>query len=158
MSDHIEESKQNPLSNPSRTFHYPWAAAPDIIRSNQKDAYFQSILLTQLSTVIRSFYGARIEHQYVNEASVATELLYLALTTLIGNRTLGEEYTDIVQVDAVPPHRLPSLARRAAYIVCSVLLPYALSRFLPALRRRLRSKLEAKTRHSPSSPSHRLRG
>ena len=148
MSDHITEQKQNPISNPGRTFHYPWAAAPDIIRSNQKDAYFQSILLQQLSTVIRSLYGARTEHKWVNEASVFTELLYLSLTTLIGNRTLGEEYTDIVQVEDITPHRLPSLTRRTSYIVFSVLLPYALGRFLPAFRRKFRSKLEATIRHS----------
>ena len=39
-------------------------------------------------------------------------------------------------------HGLPSIFRRSGYILSSVLLPYALSRFLPAFRRRLRAKLE----------------
>ncbi|CAK4029377.1 Peroxisome biogenesis factor 10 [Lecanosticta acicola] len=145
MSDHIRDSGKPLTENSSRSFNYPWAAAPDIIRANQKDAYFQGVLLTQLSSVIRSLYGTRSEHKWASEASVFTELLYLCLTTFLGNRTLGEEYCDIVQVED-DTNRLPSIARRSAYILSSVLLPYALTRFLPALRKRLRAKLEVKLR------------
>ncbi|EGP85730.1 unnamed protein product [Zymoseptoria tritici ST99CH_3D7] len=158
MSDHISDRGRSPptSSDPTQNFNYPYAAAPDIIRSNQKDAYFQSVLLTQLSSVIRSLYGTRAEHKWTNEASVFTELLYLSLTTLIGNRTLGEEYCDLVQI-SVPEHSLPSLLRRSGYIISSVLLPYLLAHFLPALRRRLRAKLEVKLRKAHhrrvSSPS-----
>ncbi|KAI5358503.1 Putative Zinc finger, RING-type [Septoria linicola] len=141
MSDHVRDSSTALSEDPTRNFNYPWAAAPDIIRSNQKDAYFQSVLLTQLSAVIRSLYGTRSEHKWSNEASVFTELLYLGLTTFIGNRTLGEEYCDIVQVED-DTNRLPSVARRGGYILSSVLLPYILTRFLPAFRKRLRAKLE----------------
>ncbi|CBX90143.1 hypothetical protein IAQ61_001603 [Plenodomus lingam] len=124
---------------------YPFAASPDIIRSHQKDAYFSGVLLDQLSTLIRKLYGARIAHTYLSETRVSAELLYLGLTTLIGNRTLGEEYTDIVQVEA-DTGRLPALGRRAGYIIFCVLGPYVLNRLLPALRRRVRAKLEAKLR------------
>ncbi|EME39613.1 hypothetical protein DOTSEDRAFT_66560 [Dothistroma septosporum NZE10] len=143
MSDHISNRGRSPTTtgDRSQSFDYPWAAAPDIIRSNQKDAYFQTILLTQLSSVIRSLYGTRSEHKWSNEASVFTELLYLGLTTFLGNRTLGEEYTDIIQIED-DTHRLPSLFRRSGYILSSVLLPYVLNRFLPLFRKRLRSKLE----------------
>ncbi|KAF2212662.1 hypothetical protein CERZMDRAFT_40993 [Cercospora zeae-maydis SCOH1-5] len=141
MSDHVRDSSKPGSEDPTRDFNYPWAAAPDIIRSNQKDAYFQSVLLTQLSAVIRSLYGTRSEHKWSNEASVFTELLYLGLTTFIGNRTLGEEYCDIVQVED-DSHRLPSVTRRGGYILSSVLLPYILTRFLPSFRKRLRAKLE----------------
>ncbi|KAH9860324.1 hypothetical protein J1614_011654 [Plenodomus biglobosus] len=124
---------------------YPFAASPDIIRSHQKDAYFSGVLLDQLSTLIRKLYGARLAHTYLSETRVSAELLYLGLTTLIGNRTLGEEYTDIVQVEA-ETGRLPALERRAGYILFCVLGPYVLNRLLPALRRRVRAKLEAKLR------------
>jgi len=143
MSDHIHDGDRN--TEVAKTFTYPWAAAPDIIRSNQKDAYFQSVLLAQLSGVIRSLYGARAAHNWTNEARSFTELLYLGLTTFVGSRTLGEEYCDILQVEE-DTHRLPSLARRSGYILSSVLLPYFLSRFLPNFRRRLRAKLEASMR------------
>jgi peroxin-10 len=126
-------------------YTHPFAASPDIIRSHQKDAYFQGILLQHLSTILRNLYGARTAHAYTTEARTFAELLYLGLTTGLGNRTLGEEYTDIVQVEDAT-RRLPSLARRAGYIVSTVLVPYGLGRILPAFRARIRAKLEASLR------------
>jgi peroxin-10 len=156
MSDYVRDTGNLGLGGTEQDFAYPWAAAPDIIRSHQKDAYFQNVLLTRLENVIRSLYGARAAHSWTAEARTFTELLYHCLTTFVGNRTLGEEYTDIVQVED-NTHRLPSIARRSGYILASVLLPYALSRFLPALRRRLRAKLEASLkkqhRRRASSPT-----
>ena len=121
---------------------YPYASAPDIIRSNQKDVYFQGILLEQLSSIIRKLYGARFIHTYTSEARTFAELLYFGCTTFIGNRTLGEEYCDVLQVEG-ETLRLPSLFRRLGYIISSVLLPYGLTKFLPAFRNRLRLKLES---------------
>lgn len=148
MSDFVQDSNlPSQLERESGSFSYPYASAPDIIRSNQKDTYFQSILLSQLSTIIRSLYGARTAHNYTTETKTFTELLYLGLTTFVGNRTLGEEYCDIVQVED-GSHRLPSITGRSGYILSSVLLPYALTRMLPAFRRRLRAKLESSLRRS----------
>jgi peroxin-10 len=132
------------MASPTR-YAYPFAASPDIIRSHQKDAYFSGVLLDQLSTLLRKLYGARIAHTYASETRVLGELLYLGLTTLIGNRTLGEEYTDIVQVES-ESGRLPALGRRAGYILSCILGPYLLGRALPAFRRRVRAKLEANLR------------
>ena len=100
---------------PSPPFAYPFAASPDIIRSHQKDAYFSGVLLEQLSSLLRKLYGARFAHTYVSETRVLGELLYLGLTTLIGNRTLGEEYTDIVQVES-ETGRLPALGDRKSVV------------------------------------------
>ncbi|KAF2480968.1 Pex12 amino terminal region-domain-containing protein [Neohortaea acidophila] len=156
MSDYVRESGSIEAGREQPDFSYPWAAAPDIIRSHQKDAYFQSVLLGRLEAVIRSLYGSRTAHNWTAEARTFTELLYLSLTTFVGNRTLGEEYTDVVQVEH-DTHRLPSLFRRSGYILSSVILPYALTRFLPAFRRRLRAKLESTLRKEHtrrrSSPS-----
>jgi len=132
------------MATPPR-YAYPFAASPDIIRSHQKDAYFSGVLLEQLSTLLRKLYGARAAHTYVSETRVLGELLYFGLTTLIGNRTLGEEYTDIVQVES-ESGRLPALGRRAGYIISCILGPYMLGRALPAFRRRIRAKLEANLR------------
>ena len=146
-----------PTSTPSTTTTaaspYPFAAAPDIIRAHQKDAYFTGRLAAQLADLHRRVAGARRAHAWAAETRTAADLVYLALTTLPGNRTLGEEYCDLVQVDVttattaaggIPgrPLPLPSLARRAAYLAASVLLPYLVGRLLPALRARLRARLE----------------
>ena len=143
-SDHVHpvvSSRHNTTSQ----YQYPFAAAPDIIRSNQKDAYFQGVLLTQLSSILRSLYGARFIHTHATSARAFTDLLYLSLTTLIGNRTLGEEYTDVIQISS-RDLQLPTFFRRAAYILSSVLLPYSLTQLLPAFRSWIRSKLEASVR------------
>lgn len=160
-SDHVHPACP---SSSSASYDYPFAAAPDIIRSNQKDVYFQGVLLEQLSTIVRKLYGARFLHTYTSEARTFTELLYLGLTTFIGNRTLGEEYCDIIQVES-PNLHLPSIHRRAGYILSTVLLPYILTKLLPSFRSRIRLRLESNLRRlsqskdsqSPAdSPSHRL--
>ncbi|PNS20551.1 Peroxisome bioproteinsis factor 10 [Sphaceloma murrayae] len=144
MSDFVRDAAP---TKSEESFVYPFATSPDIIRAHQKDAYFQGVLLERLSSVMRNLYGARFAHSYTSEARTFTELLYLGLTTLVGNRTLGEEYCDIIQIED-STLRLPSLLRRAGYILSSVLLPYSLSRLLPSLRRKLRAKLEATLRTS----------
>ncbi|EON97957.1 putative ring-1 protein [Phaeoacremonium minimum UCRPA7] len=127
---------------------YPFATAPDIIRAHQKDAYFQGVLSNQLADLHRRLLGARSAHAWATESRTAADLLYLSLTTLLGNRTLGEEYCDLVQVRAdTPGPSLPSLPRRAAYISSSILMPYALSRMLPSVRSTLRARLEKRLAH-----------
>jgi len=149
MSEFVRDGTP-PTSSPA-SLRYPFAASPDIIRAHQKDAYFQGVLLEHLSSVMRSLYGARFSHTYTSEARTFTELLYLGLTTFVGNRTLGEEYCDIVQVED-DTFQLASLLRRSGYILSTVILPYGLTRILPAFRRKLRSKLEISIRRSSRKP------
>ncbi|KAI4168993.1 MAG: hypothetical protein LQ343_006024 [Gyalolechia ehrenbergii] len=137
-------------SGTSQSFTYPFATSPDIIRSNQKDTFFTSRLTTDLSAILRRLYGQRFTQTHSSEIATFSELLYLGLTTFIGNRTLGEEYCDIVQVQG-EDGRLPAVGRRAGYILGCVVLPYLLSRVLPALRMRVRLKLEARLRRKERS-------
>lgn len=125
----------------SRSSPYPFAFAPDIIRAHQKDAYFQGLLTNQMTDLHRRLLGARSAHSWSAESRTIADLLYLCLTTLIGNRTLGEEYCDLVQVES-ESGSLPALSRRAAYIAGSILLPYSLAKALPGLRAKIRVRLE----------------
>ena len=120
---------------------YPFAAAPDIIRSQQKDAYFTGHLTNSITDLYRHLRGARATHALGPELRTVASLVYFALTTLPGNRTLGEEYCDLVQLES-PSGQLPSVQRRAAYIAGSIILPYIVSRILPSIRQRLRRLLE----------------
>ncbi len=131
-------------------FRFPFATAPDIVRSTQKDAYFQDVVRDRLSDILRQVYGARFLHNHATALRTWSDSLYLGLTTLLGNRTLGEEYCDLFQVEDGSLH-MPSLHRRAGYILATVILPYFLSRFLPVFRRRIRSKLEADLRRRSSN-------
>lgn len=129
---------------PTSPSPYPFATAPDIVRSHQKDAYFTGHLANSLTDLYRRLFGARSAHSLAPELRTFAALLYFALTTLPGNRTLGEEYCDLVQVDSSSSSRLalPGLRTRAAYIAGTILLPYAASRILPGLRARLRQLLD----------------
>ncbi|KAM7205795.1 Pex2 / Pex12 amino terminal region domain containing protein [Naviculisporaceae sp. PSN 640] len=150
-----------PAHPPLTSSPYPFAAAPDIIRAHQKDAYFQGLLANQISDLQRRWLGARSAHAWASEARTAGDLLYHCLTTLLGNRTLGEEYCDLVQVEAptpldpfLPPPPtesndegapiLPALPRRAGYIATSILLPYLFGRVMPGIRSSLRARLQAR--------------
>ena len=134
--------RRSTTASPSpSSFTYPYASSPDIIRSHQKDIHQTNVLQNQLTSLLRHFYGSRFTHTYDTAIHTFSELLYLGLTTLIGNRTLGEEYTDIHQVEA-STGRLPTVGRRARYILGAVLVPYALGKGLPRLRTRLRAVLE----------------
>ncbi|KAK4185505.1 Pex12 amino terminal region-domain-containing protein [Podospora australis] len=171
-------ASQPPTSQPPpplTSSPYPYAAAPDIIRAHQKDVYFQGVLTNQLADLHRRLRGARSAHAWATETRTFADALYLCLTTLIGNRTLGEEYCDLVQVEAppepspppsffdgpsTPPPQfpeetpggplLPSIQRRAGYIATSILAPYLAGRILPkfrsAARKRLQSRLASLTR------------
>ena len=130
------------LSTRPDNYQYPFAAAPDIIRANQKDTYFQGILLENFCEVLRKLYGARFSQLHLTEARTLTNFLYLACTTLIGNRTMGEEYCDIIQVES-ESLKLPPIYRRVGYILSTVILPFILSKILPSIRSRIRFRLHS---------------
>jgi peroxin-10 len=129
------------MENPVPPRDYPFAASPDVLRTHEKDAYLTSTLSVQASSILRSLLGVRFAHRHSDTVNRLTELLYLCLTTLLGNRTLGEEYCDVLQVED-DTLRLASLARRVSYIASVVFAPWLLAKTLPALRRRVRAKLE----------------
>ncbi|KAH0595529.1 hypothetical protein MHUMG1_06704 [Metarhizium humberi] len=130
----------SPTASPTAS-PYPFAAAPDIVRAHQKDAYFTGHLANTISDLYRRLFGARATHSLAPELRSLAALLYFALTTLPGNRTLGEEYCDLVQVES-PAGQLPDVKKRAAYIAGTILLPYLVSRTLPGLRNRLRKLID----------------
>ncbi|KAJ5335999.1 hypothetical protein MYU51_020101 [Penicillium brevicompactum] len=125
----------------STSHFYPFATSPDVIRSHEKDAFLTSSLIQQSQGIVRALRGARFAHTYSESIKHITELLYFSLTTALGNRTLGEEYCDLVQLED-DTLQLPSIGRRVGYILSSILVPWTLQRLLPAFRQRIRNKLE----------------
>uniref|UniRef100_A0A0L0P3A7 RING-type E3 ubiquitin transferase n=1 Tax=Candidozyma auris TaxID=498019 RepID=A0A0L0P3A7_CANAR len=76
------------------------------------------------------------------EIGVATKLLYFFLTTLIGARTLGEEYVDLMYVNR-SGRRLPRFIPRLGFILLYALLPYVVTRIVKKLKAR-HSAVESK--------------
>ncbi|KAL2700682.1 hypothetical protein AAEP93_007501 [Penicillium crustosum] len=137
----LSTPNSNSALGSSTSHFYPFATSPDIIRSHEKDAFLTGSLIQQSQGIVRALRGARYAHTHSDAIKHLTELLYFSLTTAIGNRTLGEEYCDLVQVED-DTLQLPSIGRRVGYILSSILVPWALQRLLPALRQRIRNKLE----------------
>lgn len=135
----------------TKAMEYPFAPSPDVLRTHQKDAQVTTTLSTQATNILRALFGVRFAHRHSGTTTHLSELLYLCLTTLLGNRTLGEEYCDVIQVED-DTFRLAGLFRRASYILSVVLTPWALSKTLPALRRKLRAKLEHNIDRAQRSP------
>ncbi|ODV82803.1 hypothetical protein CANARDRAFT_10182 [[Candida] arabinofermentans NRRL YB-2248] len=106
--------------------------APSIVRSNQKDSYFENLLNSELTDVVKIFKNSRFIHKYPEELRSISRFLYLALTTLVGSKTLGEEYVDLVYVDR-SGKKIPKFAKRLGFILSYVLVPYLLKRFLKHL-------------------------
>ena len=138
------------LSNGQPKYSYPFAAAPDIIRSAEKDKYFQAVLFDQLSDVLRSFCSSRYLQIRSAEIRTLTEFLYFGCTTFLGNRTLGEEYCDLIQVES-GALKFPSLLRRSAFIIFGILLPYGSGTLLPKFRTLLKQKLSNNIRSKVAS-------
>ncbi|KAG5952389.1 hypothetical protein E4U58_000807 [Claviceps cyperi] len=115
------------------TSPYSVAAAPDIVCAHQKDTYFTGHLIDSVTDLHRRLFGARSSHAAATDLRSLGSLIYFCLTTLPGNRTLGEEYCDLVQVESLHG-RLPDVSKRATYIGGTIIFPYLVSRLLPVLR------------------------
>jgi peroxin-10 len=138
---HLSLPTPSSALGPSTSHFYPFATSPDVVRSHEKDAFLTGSLIQQSQGIVRALRGARYAHNHADAIKHITELLYFSLTTAIGNRTLGEEYCDLVQLED-DTLQLPSIGRRVGYILSSILVPWTLQRLLPALRQRIRNKLE----------------
>lgn len=103
------------------------------MRAHQKDAYFESSFRTKIQDVIHVLKGQRYVHTHPEEITVAAKSLYLALTTLLGARTLGEEYVDLMYVNR-SGKRLPHMLPKIGFIVSYALLPYVVSRLVKRWR------------------------
>lgn len=76
---------------------------------------------------------------YHNEISTASNLVYLGLTTLVGIRTLGEEYCDIFNLKS--DSKLPSFRRRAGYVLSNALGSVVLHKVVSVIKKKLKSRL-----------------
>lgn len=141
----------NAQTIPSQTVRAPFefASGADIIRASQKDQYYTAVLVEQLRSIGRRVLGSRVVSTRSDEIRTAANAIYLGLTTLVGQRTLGEEYCDITNVEATGT-ALPATGRRAAYFTSSALLPYIITKSWP----RLRTKLQGLTRDNAELTSY----
>ena len=113
------------------------ADAPSLVRSNQKDQYYTSYLYKLLSDACRSLFRSKTWLLWQREMRLLAECAYFGVTTLLNRQTLGEEYSNIVQVgekmDEFQRYRVPSFVRRLAFVYFHLVCPYILEKLLRRL-------------------------
>ncbi|EMG47488.1 Peroxisome assembly protein, putative [Candida maltosa Xu316] len=110
----------------------PFADAATI-RAHQKDAYFESSYRSQLQDILQFIKGQRFVNSYPQEITILAKAIYLSLTTLLGARTLGEEYVDLIYVNRTGK-RLPKLLPRLGFILSYALAPYIINKIVKKLK------------------------
>lgn len=114
---------------------FPFAGAPEIIRARQKDTSIEYKLQGDIKELIQYLKGVRFLHAYTPQIETAATFVYLALTTLVGTRTLGEEYTDLFYL--TDDRKIPSWTRKAGWVFGSTLTPLVIGRYLMKKRNEL---------------------
>uniref|UniRef100_UPI0037E83910 peroxisome biogenesis factor 10 isoform X2 n=1 Tax=Semicossyphus pulcher TaxID=241346 RepID=UPI0037E83910 len=69
-----------------------------LIRSSQKDEYYQNFLRNNANEAFQTVAGSKRWLDWRREIELLSDLAYYGLTTFSGFQTLGEEYVNIVQV------------------------------------------------------------
>ncbi|CAL1607323.1 unnamed protein product [Knipowitschia caucasica] len=107
-----------------------------LVRSSQKDQFYQSALRNSANEAFQTAAGSRRWLQWRREVELLTDLTYFTLTTFCGFQTLGEEYVGVVLVDSSQT-RVPSLVRRLVFVLGHSLVPYLVERGLQSVEREL---------------------
>ncbi|KAJ1959791.1 hypothetical protein GGI12_004152, partial [Dipsacomyces acuminosporus] len=137
------------IARPRSDFQFPFSGQPDIVRSTQKDAFYQQRLNFQLGELVQQIRGTRYYSSHQEQVDAASKLVYYGLTTLAGAQTLGEEYCGILQVDK---HSLyPSLGRRLLMVVLHAGGGFGILRILAATRAWLQKKRLRKGKMKPGA-------
>lgn len=83
------------------------ASQAEILRSNQRDDDFIKHLREKVIDLLQ-IVGRHTGTLPFMQADIPFKLIYFFFTSGMGNQTLGEEYTGIVQAD-LEAHKVPSL-------------------------------------------------
>lgn len=84
-----------------------FAIQAEILRSHQRDLAFAEHLKEKLFEILNNF-GVHKKWYHLIQLDTPLKLIYFAFTTGMGNQTLGEEYTGIVQAN-LEELKVPSL-------------------------------------------------
>ncbi|KAI8323857.1 hypothetical protein GQ54DRAFT_257508 [Martensiomyces pterosporus] len=141
------ESGFSLVSRPRSAFHFPFSGQPDIVRSTQKDMFYQQRLKAQLADVVQQARGTRYYASHQDEVDVVSKLVYYGLTTLAGAQTLGEEYCGILQIDKDSLY--PSLGRRFLMVILQAGGGFGVLRALAAAKMWLQKKRMRKGEMQP---------
>lgn len=95
-----------------------FANQAEILRAHQRDVDFAEQLREKLLEILHNFGLHKKWYQYI-QLDAPLKLVYFTFTSGMGNQTLGEEYTGIVQAN-LKEIKVPSLT--VSYFVIKLIL------------------------------------
>ena len=119
------------------------AGAPELVRSNQKDRFYTDHLTSMFSDISRQVLPLRLWLRWQREFQLLAELGYYAITTALGNQTLGEEYCNLIQVTSPPAngrYLAPGFVQRTFPIIFQTLGLYVIEKTLEVFYKRIRDR------------------
>lgn len=119
------------------------AGAPVLVRCNQKDRFYTDHITTLLSETSRQLLPLHLWLKWQRELQLVAELSYFAITTVLGNQTLGEEYCNVIQVGpqaADGRYVVAGLLRRSFPIILQTVGVYALEKTLEVIYKKIRDR------------------
>ncbi|KAJ1995384.1 peroxisome biogenesis factor 10 [Coemansia spiralis] len=122
----------NKAAIPQIDFKFPFSGQPEIVRSTQKDMFYQQRLRSEIADLVQQTRGTRYYAAHQDEIDAASKAVYYGLTTLSGAPTLGEEYCGIMQIDRNQLY--PSLGRRFLMVLLQAGSGFSVLRVLVAAR------------------------
>lgn len=111
-----------------------------------------STIQSKILDVFHLLKGQRFVNTHPEEIAVTAKALYYVLTTVIGARTLGEEYVDLVYVNRLGK-RLTKLYSRVLFTASFVILPYIVTRVVRKIKSTSDSSKDWATRILTSYPN-----
>ncbi|GMG29141.1 unnamed protein product [Ambrosiozyma monospora] len=120
--------------------YLPFAVAPTIVRANQKDTYFETLLNKKLTNLLSECSSSMAQQRplqtYKEEIKSISTFLYLALTTLAGSKTLGEEYVDLVYVNKTG-RRIAKWKSKVGFVLSFTIVPYLIKKLIKILKKNM---------------------
>ncbi|KAK2583046.1 hypothetical protein KPH14_009084 [Odynerus spinipes] len=107
----------------------------EILRSHQRDTDFIAQLQEKLSDLLNDFKKHKVLSRYLI-SDIPANLIYFIFTTGMGNQTLGEEYTGIVQTH-LKAYKIPSLSARIMAMILEYFGERTLLKGLIVLQKRV---------------------
>lgn len=106
------------------------------ISSAQKDEFYLNYLHGLVNDATKNIFGPQFIIKWSKEIQLLSDLAYFGLTTIGELQTLGEEYTQIIQVGP-SMNRVPSLFSRILLIALHTVLPYLIDKLLSRIENML---------------------
>lgn len=114
---------------------FEYADAASIIQSYQKDKQIETILIEKFTTLLQNLKGQYFVNLYPNQINTISRFIYLFFTVFQNERTLGQEYGQLMYVNKVGKY-LTKRGQRLAYIISVCFGPYILNKILKVFHRK----------------------